>query len=378
MKKSLLTLALTAALPFASAHAELTFNGFANIVAGKTSSGDTLVGYDEDINFKEESLFALQTSADLGENLSMTAQIIARGENDWETDFEWAYLTYSINDQTSVLVGRQRAPLYMYSEYLDVSYAMPWISVPAGVYVTLFSKFDGVTVNHDFTFDNFEGRIQLVGGSETTEVPIAGDPIDVDFDNIVGTNLTLSNDWLTFHTAYVTTQVSVPESRVDGLANFWRDQSGFEFIADEISVDDDTLTFGEVGIQIEYNNWLFISEYTHQDYEEMTLDKEEALYATIGYRFDDVLVHATYAKLDNEINDVQNQLPEATTELLAAQVGDTRALLNFRKLDYTYYSIGARWDFHESAALKIEFSDQDNKLTNHNTQLIRTALVTVF
>ena len=378
MKKSLLTLALTAALPLASAHAEFTFNGFANIVAGKTSSGDSLFGYDDDINFKEDSLFALQTSADLGDGLSMTAQIIARGEDDWDAEFEWAYLTYNINEQTSVLVGRQRAPLYMYSEYLDVSYAMPWISVPDDVYVTLFSKFDGITLNRQFAFDNFEGSIQLFSGSESTDVEIVGDDIETDFDSIYGVNLSLSNGWLTFNTAYATTQLTVPDSRVDVLGNFWLEQPGFEFVANEITVDDDTLTFGEVGIQIEYDNWLFISEYTHQDYEEMTLDKQEAFYATIGYRFDEVLVHATFTKLESEVNSVQNDLPEATTALLAEQIADTRALVNFRKQDSSTYSIGARWDFHESAALKVEFTEQDDKLTDQSTQLVRTAIVTVF
>ena len=378
MKKSLVTLALAAALPLSSAHAELTFNGFANIVAGKASSGDTQWGYDDDVDFKEDSLFALQTSADLGDGLSVTAQIIARGEDDWETDFEWAYLSYSLNDQTTVMVGRQRAPLFMYSEYLDVSYAMPWITVPEGLYATEFSSYDGISVRHNFALGEFESSIQVIGGAETTEMNIAGDDIDVDFNNMYGANLTLTRDWFTLHTAFLSAKVTVPNSRADGLGNAWLATPEFEFVADQITVEDDTMDFAEVGIQIDYNNWLVIAEYSRQNYETMTIDNEEAMYATIGYRFDDILVHATYGMVENDVNPVINQLPQATTESLAAQVDLTRQFLNFRMQDNTYYTIGARWDFHESAAFKVEFSAQDNELTNEDTSLVRTALVTVF
>ena len=151
MKKTLLASILLASLTFSSAHAEVRFNGFANIVAGQTSNDDLLWGYEEDISFKQDSLFALQTTADLGENLTATAQIIARGENNWEAEFEWAYLAYDINDQTRILAGRQRAPLYMFSDYLDVSYAYPWITPPEGVYDLELTKFDGVILTHSFS-----------------------------------------------------------------------------------------------------------------------------------------------------------------------------------------------------------------------------------
>ena len=121
-------MALSTALASTLAHAEVNFNGFANIVAGQASSGDSQWGYDDDIDFKQDSLFALQASSDLGEGLSVTAQIIARGQDDWDAEFEWAYLAYNFNDDTRILAGRQRAPLYLFSDYLDVSYAYPWIT----------------------------------------------------------------------------------------------------------------------------------------------------------------------------------------------------------------------------------------------------------
>ena len=50
-------------------------------------------------HLKNESVFALQLTADLQEKLSATAQIVARGENDFDADFEWAYITYEFSDE---------------------------------------------------------------------------------------------------------------------------------------------------------------------------------------------------------------------------------------------------------------------------------------
>ena len=93
MKKLPIAIALCAALTTTTTFAEVRINGFASIVGGKTMDDDTtLYGYDNDLSFKNESVFALQLSADLQDKLSATAQIVARGETDFNTEFEWAYL----------------------------------------------------------------------------------------------------------------------------------------------------------------------------------------------------------------------------------------------------------------------------------------------
>ena len=378
MKKSLLTLALCAALPLSSAHAELTFNGFANIVAGKASSGDSLWGYDDDIDFKQDSLFALQTSADLGNNLSMTAQIMSRGSDDWDTEFEWAYLTYTVNEQTQVMVGRQRAPLFMFSDYLDVSYSYAWITPPDSVYATEFSKFNGVSVLHNFNIGEFDASVQVLGGSEEQEMQVALTDVVVEFDEMFGANLTLNRDWLTLRAGILSANVTVPESPVDGLAAQWQNVPGLEFVGEELQVEDDQFIFAELGFQIDYNNWLIIAEATHVEYDEITIDKEDAMFVTAGYRFDDVLVHLTYGMVQSDQNPVRDLLPETTEEPLATMVDLSKQLIDFREQDKSYFTLGARWDFHESAALKVEYTYHDDDLIDENTGLLRTALVTVF
>ena len=135
MKKLSVAVAICCALATSNASAEVRINGFASIVGGKSLDSDqTLYGYDDDISFKNESVFALQLTADLQEKLSATAQIVARGENDFDADFEWAYLTYEISDELQISAGKMRAPFYRYSDFLDVGYTYRWVRPPQSVY----------------------------------------------------------------------------------------------------------------------------------------------------------------------------------------------------------------------------------------------------
>ena len=367
MKKSVLTLAVYAALPIFSAQAEVNFNGFANIVAGKASSGDTQWGYDDDVDFKQDSLFALQASSDLGEGLSVTAQVIARGEDDWDAEFEWAYIAYDLNESTRILAGRQRAPLYMYSDYLDVSYAYPWITPPEGVYNLELSKFDGISASYSFSVGEFDTSVQAFFGSDNDDINVQGIEINSNFDQIHGAALTLNRDWLTLRSAILVTDLTLPIPVFDDLANAWRNVPNSETIADALVINDDRAEFVEFGAVIDYNNILLIAEYTNISYDNMPLDTEESMYVTAGYRFDDVLVHLTYGVDENDINSIGETLTEGVSAELDQLIGLTRQGLQFRAEDSSYYTIGARWDFHESASFKIEFSRRDDDLINQDT-----------
>jgi hypothetical protein len=66
--------------------ADLTFNGFASIGVGRVLDDDDtfpdvdLTGkksfYDDEVSFKPDTMFALQTIADLDGGLSFTAQVV--------------------------------------------------------------------------------------------------------------------------------------------------------------------------------------------------------------------------------------------------------------------------------------------------------------
>ena len=118
--KTKLSIAILSALACTTASAAVKVNGFANIVGGLTSSDDQVYGYDDRVSFSEGSLFAIQVIGDINDKMTATGQIVARGANDYDPDFEWAYLTYRPNDKLSISAGRLRLPLFNYSSSSDI------------------------------------------------------------------------------------------------------------------------------------------------------------------------------------------------------------------------------------------------------------------
>ncbi|GAA6172816.1 hypothetical protein NBRC116592_24860 [Colwellia sp. KU-HH00111] len=377
MKNLHKALILSSAIFAANSQAEITLNGFASIVGGvTTSSDDTLYGYDQDIDFSQGSLFAIQASADLGDSLTATVQLLARGENDWDPDFEWAYIAYDASDNLRVLAGRQRVPFYMYSDFLDVSYAYPWITPPEGVYSVAFDTFDGLGAIYSTSMGSFDANFHMIYGGNNSEITVAGETVKPDFIDSMGLVATITRDWLTLRTGYLQTEMNIPLQGTQPLIQGWQ-AAGFDSVANDINVMKDTGSFLEFGFQIDYNNWLVIGEYTELNLDGTILPNQDSFYVLAGYRFDNMLVHVTYGEDDDARDRVTENVP-VVDQLLPLLV-PTNGLSDSQKNQASYINLGLRWDFHDSAALKFEYmSYSDDLNSNNDAGLFRTALVAVF
>ncbi len=419
MKKSLLTLALASAFISSNALAEIHFSGFASIVAGTTGGSDEIVegfeNYAGKLDFRQESVLGLQASSDLGNGLGVTVQITARGIEDWDPQFEWAYVSYDVNDELRILAGRQRAPFFMYSDFLDVSYAYPWITPQQGVYDLVFDSIDGVGAIYNTTFGNVDATFHGIYGSNSEEFDIDGTDVTPSFDDVVGLATTFSYEWLTLRAAYFEAGLDIP---VDGFANL---ATGFsatfagaqgvgldsiifpEFnlddVTDQLTVEDDKATFLEFGFQLNFDKLRVIGEYTELSIDDTPFaDDEESYYVTVAYPVGDVLLHVTYGADRNTRDSIALGVnPDGTNIIRQTGAADASPalaglLVNIDNLisgtndftasediDTSYVTLGARYDFHESAAVKLEYTNFSSDDANTvNADIIRFALVTVF
>ncbi len=377
MKNLHKALILSSAIFASNSQAEITLNGFASIVGGvTTSSNDTLNGYDEDIDFSQGSLLAIQASADLGDSLSATVQLLARGKNDWDPGFEWAYIAYDASDYLRILVGRQRVPFYMYSDFLDVSYAYPWITPPEGVYSVAFDTFDGLGAIYSTSMGSFDANFHMIYGGNTSELTVAGEKVKPDFNDSTGIVATITREWLTLRAGYLQTEMNIPLKATQPLIQGWQ-TAGFPEVVNNINVEKDTGSFLEFGFQVDYDNFLMIGEYTELNLDGTTLPNQDSFYVLAGYRFDNRLVHVTYGEDDDARDRVTDGVP--VVDPLLPLLVPTNALTDSQKNKANYIKLGLRWDFHDSAALKFEYTIYSDDLNSSNDAcLIRTALVAVF
>lgn len=381
MKYSLIALlsasSLAMSLP-SFAQETIQWSGFGNIAAGATTgSGDSLFGYDEDIDFNPESLFALQAKAILSDKLSVTTQFIARGAEDFDLDVEWAYVQYQLTDTSSVNVGKLRLPLYVYSDSLDVGYSYHWLRTPASVYRVPFDNYTGVSFQHTAFVDDWMINTQILGGNVKDEISVAGATTDAEINNMVGLNTSVNiNNWTArlgyFQTNDTNIALQGASATIDTLLQTL-EQVGANYIIEELDVEDDRGTFAGVGIMYDNFDWFVGAEYTELEVENSYIPKQRSSYITAGKRFGDWTIHATYAKANDKINDparltiANAQLQQAINVAATAQI-----------VDAEYSSIGGRYELTRNAALKFDLTRADDQRIDNSDIAVAAAIQFIF
>lgn len=364
-------LSLGLALSFNTA-AEIQFSGFGTLSAGLLTDSNTEVrNYDEtDLDFKTGSFFALQAYADLNDGLSATAQIRARGIDEWDPEFTWAYLSYQVQDDWRVQVGRQRIPMYLYSDYLDVSYAYHWIAPPTEVYQAPFDSIDGISTIHDFYVGDAMINFRLYYGQEdTTRADGATFDIDKVFSAVASVNY---GNW-TFRTTYLHFDWSA-DLGLAPLVDAWQ-QTPFGYVGSDLDINDDSVDGYEFGVIYDNQDWLFVAEYLPTQLDNTFVGELKPWMVSVGKRFGSVMLHGTFGHNKTSPDVDLSAVPriEALAELRAT----TEVVLAGREQDAPFYTIGARWDFHESAAFKAEYTNSE-QADGSDAGLFQVALVTVF
>ncbi len=375
MKKTLIAmLVATAGVASTAAVAEVNINGFASIKGGMTTGqDDTLYGYTNDLEFKNESLFAVQLTSDLGDKLSVTAQLMAKGADDYDAEFAWAFLSYQLNDNLRLNAGRFRIPFYKYSDYLDVGYAFDWMRTPRAVYDVEFDTMDGVSLYHSGTIADMTSNIQVVFGAYEGEIPVNGTLSRSKVQDIRGASWELANDWLSARVAYFQADVSINATALNPLLGALN-TFGFGSVAREIDLNEDEGTFFGFGLSYDRNNWIAVTEYTNVKVKNSYAADREAYFVSVGRRFDSITPYISYEK-DDDLSkpEIYKTIP-AQAPLFATVAG----LVESQLADRDTWGFGMRYDFHPSAAFKVQLSSQKDNYTLQKDRLLTMGVDLVF
>ncbi|MFC3092791.1 topoisomerase IV [Alteromonas sediminis] len=357
------------------ASAEVRINGFANLVGGITSSDDSLYGFSDEIDFSEQSLFALQVSSNVSDKLTATAQLLARGNEDFDVEFEWAYLSYQVNDKVAITAGRVRTPLFRYSASLDVGYSQHWISAPNGMYNVPANNLDGIRID----YSTFQGdwEIYLQGAYGTFSNPVFGG--DFEGKNTFVLTAEATYDWFKVRGVY-----GVAKSTLSGIAEaeaaLQAISTASQPLAEYLRLDDDTSTFSGVGIDIDHFTWFIGSEYTLIDIEDSFFSEQTAFYVTAGIRRGKWTPAVTYETFDSN-NDIKGlsfltPFPAPVQQALLPAVAGVQVV---NMSEYDILSASVRYDLEANIALKAELTKRNDDLDSQgDATLLRFAVNYVF
>lgn len=379
------------AVPVSPAMAEIQWNGFLSVGAGKTfGSEEKHAGYGEDVSFGPDSVLGLQASSDLGENLSVTGQLVTRGESG-EVKAEWLYLSYQFNPNLRVNVGRQRLPLFLHSDYLDVGYAYHFQRPPTSVYSSPINSGDNVTLLYDRMMGPVEAKLQVFTGSYN-ESGLTVDGMDGELNlNIhqnTGGALTLIYDsWLTFRANYVSSKITIDGTgyaAVPAIRQLALD-AGNAAVAKAFDSEDAKYTFAGVAVSADLDDYLLMAEAT-----EIKMDNNDqetkAFYVSAARRFGSFMPYVTLERSEVRSNSdlYQDIVFTDPASLNAALRGAVNAYANGVDVNEYLYSVGVRYDFHPSAALKVQYTKVDDQRdealtgTSRDANLLSFSIDTVF
>jgi hypothetical protein len=334
---------------------DLEFSGFARIVAGYLAEENaSFLGYENEISVAEQSLLGLQAEYQLSDNLSATAQVIGRTGDDANSGIEWLYVTYTADKALKFKLGRQRTPVFSYSDYLDVGFAYNWVSLPQQVYQQfLFPNFDGLHAEYEYIGEHFSLGLEAYFGELDRDFVYQGNSLHTDVDNMHGVISTLGYEGWTLRASFHQGDADVSQQELSEFSDTLRGL-GFMQSADSLSNEGFT-RFYQLSAFYEDVDYFFRSEASILRTGLFLAPDTNGYFVSGGMNFYPFSVYASFARDTNKYSATISEIPFGVNpqldqlaygyQQITAQIGNNSTVS---------YSIGGRWDWNENLAFKMQ------------------------
>ena len=293
---------------------EISLSGFGSVFVGKTLSGDrsdyfssyfgiddyqcpcTIADYinggiyEDSWRFEPDTNIGGQAVIEFSETLSVTAQATAYAARDFDIDLTWLLFRYQLTDKFSIDLGRKRLPLFYYSDFYDIGYAIPWVRPPGDLYGWPVQSFNGISFIYR---DNIAGgtfEANFWSGNEKVDEVYGyqqiyfGRKLEIRWNDMVGLSLDFTRDWYNVRVIYMENQLNQFEDFPPWTQTQFDRQQKFLGLA----------------INLDFENWFVKSEYNQ--FKRKSPDFSSDAYSlSIGYLYRNMtfaLGYSDYADRD--------------------------------------------------------------------------------
>ncbi|MFC4698861.1 hypothetical protein ACFO4O_01630 [Glaciecola siphonariae] len=391
---ALLTGLLTLSMRVEGANSDKTveFSGFARLVGGYLNADEgAFNSYTDSFTLKEESLLGLRADWTVSDAFHIVGQAVVRANDEKGSDIQWLYADYRPSNNLSFKLGRQRIPIFQFSEVIDVGFAYPWITLPLEIYNPfIFSEYDGLLASYEFSQRKFSGSFDAYYGVYDDEIVFGRRKVDAKVDDLMGVVGQVYYKQFNFRASHHRGRTKV---FIDELAQFQNvlRALGFEDSAATLDVNNEVryFQFSAGWENLDYFVKVELSRFDSAAYFAPTTN---SFYVTAGYNFYPFTVHATIAQSDTDYGDAPNEIPvgfDPQLDFLAQQYA--LALQSNPLSDMQTFTLGLRYDIRSNLALKADITliqgqeqpDDDSINTRpftleENAELLQLAVEWVF
>jgi len=325
-------------------------------------------GAADDFRTGVDSNLGLQADYAVNDWLSLTAQGLVRkdAEEHYGAELSWAFAKFRMSDALSVRVGRIGLPIFMISDYRNVGYANTMLRPPSELYSQVpFNSVDGADITWRRDFGDTSLTTQFAAG--TTKTPVGN--FHARGKDILALNLVAEHGPFTVRAGHARVKVTVDDlaSLNTLLGSLRAAGAGYRLpqltaLAGDIEAKDKKGTFNSIGLAMDWNNIVLQSEFAKRK-TDTYINDTTSWYVMGGYRIGKFLPYYTRSelKVDSTIsNTVPTTCPAGypaacTPTVQQLRAGVSRiAVSGVGQGEQTTDTIGVRWDFHQSAALKVQ------------------------
>lgn len=353
---TLAVLAAVAGGAHAQDGAQVAISGFGTAALTKTNTDEgefsrvnQAAGAGKDVRTGVDSNFGIQATARFSEALSFTAQGLARKSGDrdqYGADLTWAFLKYKINDDFTVRLGRIGLPIYMISDVVNVGYASTMLRPPTEMYRQVpvdYANGGDVLYQHSYGDTTATAQFALGTAKNTTAEPTTVNA------SIMAAQLLLENGPFTFRLGHSRANVSFHNAGATTLVDTVK-QAGLGSVASQLETIDRSGTFTSVGLTMDYQNVLGQAEYGKRKVDTLLVPDTSSWYVMLGYRWGKFVPFYMHGDVK------QNSARSIASLPASGPLAPLRAAVNgaIKSPLQSSDAVGLRWDFHKSAALKVQ------------------------
>ncbi len=129
---------------------------------------------DDSGTFWRDTVAGLQVDATFADKFGATAQFKLAPASDSDSEYKgtvsWAFLSWRPTNDWLFRAGKQRIPLYLYSESVDVGVTYAFARLPTEMYSVIPSNdFVGISLNKTWNVQNGELALDAYGGKSTSD-----------------------------------------------------------------------------------------------------------------------------------------------------------------------------------------------------------------
>ncbi len=298
-----------------------------------------------------DSKIGLQSQMYVNEYVELHLQGVSykHSDNSFDPGLTVASIIWRPNEEWRFRVGRFQNPNFIHSDSRLIGYTQPWVRPPREVYGSLPAyDVDGGDLYFLYQLDELTLTFNtgLYSASETLNV--SGEPFDAEASDNIYLNVTGNAGDLTWKVGVIYGETSAQPDSITSFVNtltFFGQPS----LAKEFSHIDKTSYYIYGGFWYESLDWLFTGEYVYSDFESY-FNENHGAYLTVGRRFNDWLLHGTWAWRTREGLDISRQVVNSQLSAIAAGI---KTVTDLGSHDI---GIGINYTVSENMLLKMQLN----------------------